>query len=182
MRERCKPVCRRGAAVFPGHISLVDELVINSDEKHSFSLEKVLMSKIRLAKPVAVVGGLIFLCAAPGLTRAQSAPPASVQAQKVASTGAQVKRDSLPADDFAGLNYSEEQKTEIDRIQRSTKALMDTVVKDNKLTADQKDAMLLGYKRIEYGQVYQVLTPEQQKQVRQRIQARRAEKQTAQAR
>jgi hypothetical protein len=140
------------------------------------------MNKIRLAKPVAVVGGFIFLCAVPGLTRAQSAPPGLVQAPKVASSGAQVKRDSLPADDFAGLNYSEEQKTEIDQIHRNTKALMDAVAKDDKLTADQKDAMLQGYKRLEYGRVYKVLTPEQQRQVRQRIQARRAEKQTAQAR
>jgi Spy/CpxP family protein refolding chaperone len=140
------------------------------------------MNKNRLTKPVAVVGGFIFLCAVPGLARAQSAPPGPVQAPKVASSGAQVKRDSLPADDFAGLNYSPEQKTEIDQIQRSTKALMDAVVKDEKLTADQKDAMLLGYKRMEYGRVYKVLTPEQQRQVRQRIQARRAEKQTAQTR
>jgi hypothetical protein len=88
----------------------------------------------------------------------------------------------VPADDFAGLNYSEEQKTEIDQIHRNTKAHMDAIVKDDKLTADQKDAMLMGYKRIEYGQVYKVLTPEQQKQVRQRVQARRAEKQTAQTR
>ena len=140
------------------------------------------MNKIRLAKPVAVVGGFIFLCAVPGLTRAQSAPPGPVQAPKVASSGAQVKRDSLPADDFAGLNYSEEQKTEIDQIHRNTKALMDAVAKDDKLTADQKDAMLQGYKRLEYGRVYKVLTPEQQRQVRQKILARRAEKQTAQAR
>jgi len=140
------------------------------------------MNKIRLAKPVAVVGGFIFLCAVPGLTRAQSAPPGPVQAPKVASSGAQVKRDSLPADDFAGLNYSEEQKTEIDQIHRNTKALMDAVAKDDKLTAEQKDAMLQGYKRLEYGRVYKVLTPEQQRQVRQKILARRAEKQTAQAR
>jgi hypothetical protein len=139
------------------------------------------MNKNRLAKPVAIVGGFIFLCAVPGLTRAQSAPPGPVQAPKVASSGAQMKRDSLPVDDFAGLKYSEEQKTEIDQIQRNTKALMDAVAKDDKLTADQKDAMLLGYKRIEYGQVYKVLTPEQQRQVRQRIQARRAQDQTAHA-
>jgi Spy/CpxP family protein refolding chaperone len=140
------------------------------------------MNKNRLAKAVAVVSGFIFLCAVPELSRAQSAPPTSVQAPKVTSSGAQAKRDSVPADDFAGLDYSEEQKTEIDQIQRHTKALMDAVVKDDKLTADQKDAMLMGYKRIEYGQVYKVLTPQQQKQIRQKIQARRAEKQTAQTR
>ena len=135
------------------------------------------MNKNRLAKPVAVVGGLIFLCAVPGLTRAQSAPPGPAQAPKLASSGAKMKRDSLPADDFAGLNYSDEQKTQIDQIQRSSKALMGAVVKDDKLTADQKDAMLLGYKRLEYGQIYKVLTPEQQRQVRQKTSARKAEDQ-----
>jgi len=133
----------------------------------------------RVAKRLDVVGALIFLFAVPGLTCAQSAPPGSVQAPKVASPGTQAKRDSFPADDFAGLTYSEAQKTEIDQIQRTTKAHMDAVVNDQMLTADQKDAMLLGYKRLEYGQVYKVLTPEQQKQVRQKIHARQAADQAA---
>ena len=148
----------------------------------SLSQKKVLMNKNRFAKPVAVIGWFIALCAAPGLTLAQSAPPRPVQVPKVASSGAQVKRASQPVDYFAGLNYSEEQRAQIEQIQRNTKAMMDAVVKDDKLNSDQKDAMLLGYRRLQNGEIYKVLTPAQQKEVRQRVQASRAEKQTAQTR
>ena len=138
------------------------------------------MSKNRFAKPVAVAAGLIFLWAAPGLTSAQSASPRPVETSKVASTGAQAKRDSLPPDDFAGLSYTDEQKAEIDKIRLDTKSRKAVVAKDEKLTADQKDAMLLGYTRMEYGRIYKVLSPEQQRQVRQRVRARRAADQAAQ--
>jgi Spy/CpxP family protein refolding chaperone len=131
------------------------------------------MNNNRFAKTVAVAAGLIFLWAAPGLTRAQSASPRPAQTSKVAST-AQAKRDSLPPDDFAGLSYTDEQKAEIDKIRLDTKSRKAMVAKDEKLTADQKDAMLLGYTRMEYGRIYKVLSPEQQRQVRQRIHARRA--------
>jgi hypothetical protein len=138
------------------------------------------MNKHRFAKPVAIAAGLIFLWAAPGLTRAQSASPRPVQTSKVASAGAQAKRDVLPPDDFAGLTYTDEQKAEIDKIRLDTKSRKAVVAKDEKLTADQKDAMLLGYTRMEYGRIYKVLSPEQQRQVRQRIRARRTADQTAQ--
>ena len=137
------------------------------------------MNKYRFTKPVAVAAGLIFLWLAPGLTRAQSAPPRSVQTSKVASTGAQANRNSLPPDDFAGLTYTDEQKAEIEKIRLDTKSRKAVVAKDDKLTADQKDAMLLGYTRMEYGRIYKVLSPEQQRQVRQRISARRAADQAA---
>jgi hypothetical protein len=138
------------------------------------------MNKHRFAKRVAFAAGLIFLWAAPGLTRAQSASPRPVQTSKVASAGAQAKRDTLPPDDFAGLTYTDEQKAEIDKIRLDTKSRKAVVAKDEKLTADQKDAMLLGYTRMEYGRIYKVLSPEQQRQVRQRIRARRTADQAAQ--
>jgi Spy/CpxP family protein refolding chaperone len=137
------------------------------------------MNKNRFAKPVAIAAGLIFLWAAPGLTRAQSASPRPVPTSKVASPGAQANRDSLPPDDFAGLSYTDEQKAEIEKIRLDTTSRKAVVAKDEKLTADQKDAMLLGYTRMEYGRIYKVLSPEQQRQVRQRISARRAAHQAA---
>jgi hypothetical protein len=133
----------------------------------------------RLAKPAAVAAGLIFLWVAPGLTRAQSASPRPVQSSKVASTGSRANRDSLPPDDFAGLTYTDEQKAEIEKIRLDTRSRKAVVAKDEKLTADQKDAMLLGYTRMEYGRIYKVLSPEQQRQVRQRIHARQAADQAA---
>jgi len=138
------------------------------------------MNKNRFRKPLAVATGFIFLCAAPGLTRAQSGPRGPAQTANVASSGPQPKKNSLPPDDFAGLTYSDAQKAEIDKIHQVTKAGKDAVVKDERLNADQKDAMLQGYSRIEYGQVYKVLTQEQQIQVRQRVQARREAEQAAQ--
>jgi len=46
-----------------------------------------------------------------------------------------------------------------------------------KYTDDQKDAMLQGYRRLERSQVFKLLTPEQQREVRKRISARRAAEQ-----
>jgi Spy/CpxP family protein refolding chaperone len=132
------------------------------------------VKKKRCAKLLTVAAGFILLCAAPGLTRAQMASPGPAQAPKMASPLAQAKKASAPPDDFAGLNYTDEQKAEIEKIRLDTRKRREAVAKDEKLSADQKDAMLLGYTRIEYGQIYKVLSPDQKKQVNQKIRARRA--------
>jgi Spy/CpxP family protein refolding chaperone len=132
------------------------------------------MGRKRLAKRVAVAAGLCFLCVAPRLTLGQSAAPVPTQTPNAASHGAQQKGDSQPQDYFAGLTYTDEQKAEIDKIRQEIKAHKDLVAKDDKLTPDQKDAMLLGYTRMENGRVYKLLTPEQQREVRQRVLAHRA--------
>jgi hypothetical protein len=128
------------------------------------------MNKNRFAKPVAVAAGFIFLLAAPGLVRTQSTPSGAVQTPTPASPGAQ----PFPEDDFAGLSFTDEQKTEIDKIRRDTASRKEVVAKDEKLTSDQKDAMILGYTRLEYSSIFKVLSPEQQRQVRQKIRARKA--------
>jgi hypothetical protein len=138
------------------------------------------MNKNRFAKPFAVAAGFIFLCAAPGQARALSAAYDAAQTRKPAARGTQPKADSLPADDFAGLNYTDEQQAEIDGIHRETESHKATVAKDENLTADQKDAMILGYTRMEYGLVFKALTPDQRRQVRQRMSARRAADQASQ--
>jgi hypothetical protein len=138
------------------------------------------MNKDRFAKAVAVAAGFVFLCAAPEMARAQSAMSVAVQTPPAAAPGAQPKRNALPPNDFAGLNYTEEQKAALEKIHRETESLKATVEKDRQLTPDQKNAMLVGYTRMEYGQSYKVLSPEQRKQVRQRILARKASDQAAQ--
>jgi hypothetical protein len=70
-------------------------------------------------------------------------------------------------------------RQELTRIHRDSESRMNAVTKDQKLTADQKEAMLQGYARLEYGELYKVLTPEQQKVVLKRINARRAADQAA---
>jgi hypothetical protein len=88
--------------------------------------------------------------------------------------GAQPKKDSSPQDDFDGLNYTDEQRAEINKIHRETESNKSAVVNDEKLTSDQKNAMLLGYTRMEYGRMFRTLSTEQQRKVRKRILARRA--------
>ena len=77
-------------------------------------------------------------------------------------------------DDFAGLTYTTDQKAKIRQIHQDMKKRMDTVAKDNKLSPEQKWAMLQGYQHMERGQVYKVLTADQQKEVRKKALARRA--------
>ena len=132
------------------------------------------MSKNRIAKRVAVAAGFLFLCAPPGLTRAQSSPPTPAPTPRKTLLAARPKKDTRPTDDFAGLNLTDHQKAQIDQVHQSMKTSRDAVVKDEKLTADQRNAMLEGYERMERGQVFELLTTEQRKEVRERIRARRA--------
>jgi len=134
------------------------------------------MNKKRIVKTVAVATGFLLLCVVPGLSPAQNAPAGSVQTPRPSSPGAQPK---LPPDDFAGFDYTDEQKAEIDQIHKDTRARKEAVARDEKLSPDQKDAMILGYTRLEYGQIYKVLTPDQRKQVQMRIRVRREADQAA---
>jgi len=137
------------------------------------------MNQNRLATRVAVVAGIFFLCAAPGLTRAQNSPPSPLPPPHRASPAARLKRDIRPPDYFVGLKFTDDQKVKIDEIHQKMKLRTDAVVNDQKLDADQKGAMLEGLRRMENGQVFKVLTPEQQKEVRDRIRAQHAAEQEA---
>jgi len=145
-------------------------------KKHASLKIRVHMNKNRFSARVTVAAGFLLLCAAPGLTRAQSSPPRTAQTHK-APPAARPKSDVQPTDDFAGLKYTDDQKEKIDQIHQDMKSRMDLVVKDEKLSPDQKDAMLQGYRRLERSQVFKLLTPEQQREVRKRISARRAAEQ-----
>jgi len=89
------------------------------------------------------------------------------------------KKAAGPTDDFAGLTYTAEQKAKVDQIHKDIKMRIDSVIKDENLTPEQRDAMLTGYQRMERGQIFAVLTPEQQKEVRKRARARHAAEQEA---
>jgi hypothetical protein len=141
--------------------------------------KEMLMNSNRSAKSLVVAVAFVSIFATPALARAQGAPTSSMHSPSAAAHSIQPKRDSLPQDDFAGLTYTDEQKAEIDKIHREMQSNMAAVVADEKLNADQKNAMLQGYARIEGGRRFQVLSPEQQRQVRQRIAARHAAEQAA---
>lgn len=137
------------------------------------------MTRNRIAESVTVAAGLVFLIAMPGLARAQNAQPFAAQAPNGALQGTQPQSNPTPPSDFDGLTYTDEQRAEIDKIHRDTEARKAVVAKSEQLSVDQKDAMILGYSRLEYGQVFRVLSPEQQKQVRQKLTARKDADQAA---
>jgi Spy/CpxP family protein refolding chaperone len=137
------------------------------------------MNTKRFAKSVAISTGLLFLFAAQGRARAYGTSTGEAQTPTPATPGS-LNGSSSPADYFQGLDYTPEQKAEIDKIHRDTETRKAAVAKDEKLTQDQKDAMLTGYTHLEYSAIFKVLTPEQQKQVREKIRARKAADQAAQ--
>ena len=136
----------------------------------------VRLDKNRFAKLVAIALGFISLGAVPGLTRTQSSPPSPAQNPRVTASARRPKKVT-PPDEFAGLTFTDEQKAKMDQIHQNMQPSMDAVVKDEKSTAEQKAAMLEGLQRMERRQVFKVLTPEQQIEVRKKILARRAAEQ-----
>jgi hypothetical protein len=130
------------------------------------------MNMNRFARRVAVAAGFVFLCAAPERAHGQGNVPSPASVSPQAAPVARPHRPPSSWDDFAGLTYSDEQKAKIDEIHQDMKSRMDAVVKDEKLSAEQRDAMLAGYGRMERGQVFKLLTTAQQKEVLKRIRAR----------
>jgi Spy/CpxP family protein refolding chaperone len=137
------------------------------------------MKKNRITTQVAAAAAFLFLCWAPGLTHAQESAPAPAQTPRLSSPASGLKKDTHQSDDFAGLTYTPEQQAKIDQIRQTAKQRIDAVKEDEKLAPDVKQAMLDGYQRIEINELYQVLTPEQQKEVRKKALARRTALQQA---
>jgi Spy/CpxP family protein refolding chaperone len=138
------------------------------------------MNRKRFAKQMAVAAGFCLLSTAPGLTRAQSSSPSPAQAQRPASPAAQPKKGAPPTDVYAGLEFTDDQKARIVQIRKDMKSRLDVLAKDEKLNGDQKQAMLEGYRRMENNAIFDVLTPEQQAEVRKRAHAQRAANQPGQ--
>ena len=134
----------------------------------------------RFAKSLTVLAAFLFLFSAPGPVRAYSTPAGGGQTPTPAMPGSQAESSSNPAEYFEGLDYTPEQKAQIDKIQHDAEMRKAAVAKDQKLDQDQKDAMLVGYTHLEYSSIFKVLTPEQQRQVRNKIRARKAADMAAQ--
>jgi hypothetical protein len=137
------------------------------------------MIRNRLAVSASIATGLIFLLAEPGPARGAGFTASAFQIPTTATPASHAA--AVGEDDFAGLDLTDEQKAEIAKIHQGTEARKALVAKDTKLTADQKDAFLLGYTRQEYGERFRVLTPLQQKLVRKKMEARRAADQASHA-
>ena len=127
------------------------------------------MSKDAFVKTVVAAGGLLFLCAAPKLALGQPSEPGAAPPAPMKAALPPRGKSAAPPDLLAGLTLADDQKAKIDQIRKETKSRLAAVANDKKLSPETADAMLRGYQRMENGKILEVLTPEQQQEVRKRI-------------
>ena len=128
------------------------------------------MSKIAFVKTVVAAGGFLFLCAAaPKLALGQPSQPGAAPPAPMKAALLPRGKSAAPPDLLAGLTLADDQKAKIDQIRKETKSRLAAVANDKKLSPETADAMLRGYQRMENGKILEVLTPEQQQEVRKRI-------------
>ena len=132
------------------------------------------MNKIAFVKTVVAAGGCLLLCATPALALGQSGQPGAAPAAPMKSALAPRVKSATQPDLLEGLTLADDQKAKIDQIRGETKSHMAAVANDTKLSPEAADAMRRGYQRFENAKILEVLTPEQQQQVRKRITAWRA--------
>ena len=132
------------------------------------------MSKIAFVKTVVAAGGLLFLCAAPEWALGQSSQPGAASPAPMKSSLAPRGKSAAPPDLLEGLTLADDQKAKIGKIREETKAHLAAVANDKAMSPEAADAMRVGYVRLENGKILEVLTLEQQQQVRKRIAAWRA--------
>lgn len=130
------------------------------------------MSKSAFVKTVVAAGGFLFLYVAPKLVFGQSSPPAEAPHPPMKS--AVVPHRSSPPDLLAGLTLTDDQKAKIDHVREDAKSRLAAVANDKKLSPEAANAMFQGLQRVENSKIYEVLTPEQQVEVRKRMTAWRA--------
>ncbi len=129
------------------------------------------MNKNRLVKRIVVAAGFLFLCAAPGLSLDQNNSSGAVPPSHITSPPARPRTNTSPPDFFAGLTLTADQKVKVAQIHEDTKSRLKALANDHKLSPEVKDAMLQGYRRIENTAIFNVLTPDQQQEVRKRVAA-----------
>ena len=130
------------------------------------------MSKSAFVKTVMAAGGFLFLYVAPKLVFGQSSP--SAEAAHPPMTSAAVPHRKSPPDLLAGLTLTDDQKAKIDQLREDTKSRLAAVANDKKLSPEAVNAMFQGLQRVENSKIYEVLTPQQQVEVRKRMAAWRA--------
>ena len=130
--------------------------------------------KMPFVKPLVAAGGFFFLWAAAELAAGQPSQPGAAPPAAVNSALAHRGRPAAPPDLLEGLTLTDDQKARIDQIRAETKSRLAAVANDKKLSPEAADAMARGYQRMENGKILEVLTPEQQQEVRKRVAALRA--------
>jgi len=149
-------------------------------QKRCTTLKCVRRNRNRVGKRVLVACGLLSLLVAPGLVGSQSNSSEAPATPHPASPAAPPKRDTHPVDDFAGLTFTDDQKAKIAQIRQNAKLRREAVVKNERLTQGQKDVTLERLQSLENSEIFKVLAPDQQAEVRKRIMARHAAEQQTQ--
>jgi len=133
------------------------------------------MSKIAFVKTVMAAAGFLCLYAAPNRVLGQSSAPAGAPHPLMKSAVAPTH--SSPPELLAGLTLTDDQKAKIAQVRENTKSRLADVANDKKLSPEAASAMFQGLQRIENGKIFEVLTPDQQVEVRRRMAAWRASEQ-----
>ena len=118
-----------------------------------------------------------MLCAAPKLAFAQSSQPGAAPPPLLRSAAPPPRNSTAPPDLLEGLTLTDDQQAKIEKIRDDTRsriAAVTAAANDKKLSPEAADAMLRGLQRIENGKILEVLTQEQQQEVRRRLSAWRA--------
>jgi Spy/CpxP family protein refolding chaperone len=105
-----------------------------------------------------LVTGLLFACASPALTRAQSSSPDPGQSQT-----------APPQNSAAGpnLNLTDDQQAQMKKIHEDEEAQIKAVESDSKLSAAQKQQQIQQIRQDARKQEEAILTPEQKKTLEQ---------------
>lgn len=93
----------------------------------------------------------------------------TAQASPSASSAAQLDTDSIANSQFAGVTFTDSQKAELRRMNHVMEDLKASIQKDKTLSEDQKDQMLAGYTRLETTDIYKMLSVDQKKELRTRM-------------
>ena len=123
-----------------------------------------------------VLGGLVSL----GMVAALSVPAVLAKSQAApAQQGEMGMRDKLQSA-VESLNLTDDQKSKVKDIFADAKAKRQTVWSDSSLTDDQKKAKMKELHAGTMAKLNEVLTPEQQAQLKTKMEAAKAAKPTAQ--
>jgi Spy/CpxP family protein refolding chaperone len=123
-----------------------------------------------------VLGGLVSL----GMVAALSVPAVLAKSQAApAQQGEMGMRDKLQSA-VEGLNLTDDQKSKVKDIFADAKAKRQTVWSDSSLTDEQKKAKMKELHAGTMAKLNEVLTPDQQAQLKAKMEAAKAAKPTAQ--
>jgi len=122
-----------------------------------------------------ILGGLVSL----GMVAALSVPAVAKSQAAPAQQGEMGMRDKLQSA-VESLNLTDDQKSKVKDIFADAKAKRQTVWSDSSLTDDQKKAKMKELHAGTMAKLNEVLTPDQQAQLKAKMEAAKAAKPTAQ--